>query len=54
MNKRKIITKCILLLYDIAAVLAASFLALLVRFDLQFSKVPPEYLEEMADAREDV
>ena len=40
MSKRKILTKCILGLYDVAAVIAASILALIVRFDLQFSKVP--------------
>ena len=47
MNKRKIITKCILVIYDIAAVVAASYLALLVRFDLHFSKIPDEYLDMM-------
>ena len=47
MSKRKIITKCILVIYDIAAVVAASYLALLVRFDLNFSKIPDEYLDMM-------
>ncbi len=47
MSKRKILTKCILGLYDVAAVIAASILALIVRFDLQFSKVPKEYLDVM-------
>ena len=47
MSKRKIITKIILILYDTAAVTAASFLALLVRFDLQYSKVPEEYRSVM-------
>ena len=47
MSKRKILTKIILILYDAAAVTAASFLALLVRFDLQYSKVPDEYSSVM-------
>ncbi|MCR4837327.1 MAG: polysaccharide biosynthesis protein [Eubacterium sp.] len=47
MSKRKIITKIILILYDTGAVTAASFLALLVRFDLQYSKVPEEYRSVM-------
>ena len=44
MKKRKILTKCILILFDVAAVIAAAFLSLVVRFDLQISKVPEEYL----------
>ena len=47
MSKRKILSKCILIIYDVLAVFAASYLALLVRFDLQLSKVPPEYLDIM-------
>ena len=47
MSKRKIISKCILIIYDLGAVLAASFLSLLVRFDLQTDKVPVEYMDMM-------
>ncbi len=47
MSKRKIISKCILIIYDLGAVLAASFLSLLVRFDLQADKVPAEYMDLM-------
>ena len=47
MSKRKIITKIILILYDTAAVVAASFLALLMRFDLAFAKIPDAYFKVM-------
>ena len=45
--KYKVFTKIFLVLYDTAAVIAASYLALLVRFDLQFSKIPEEYSSVM-------
>ena len=45
--KKNLLTKLFLIIYDVAAVVAASFLALLMRFDLQFSRVPDEYLSVM-------
>jgi len=42
--KKNLLTKIILVLYDIGAVILASYLSLLVRFDLQLSKVPDEYM----------
>ncbi len=42
--KKSLLTKIILVLYDIGAVILASYLSLLVRFDLQLSKVPDEYM----------
>ncbi|MBQ9872359.1 MAG: polysaccharide biosynthesis protein [Eubacterium sp.] len=47
MSKRKILTKLILFIYDAAAVVLASYLALLVRHDLQSAKVPKEYMDIM-------
>ena len=48
--KYKVFTKLFLVLYDTAAVIAASYLALLVRFDLQFSRIPEEYSSVMVKA----
>ena len=45
--KKNLLTKIILVLYDAGAVVLASYLSLLVRFDLQLSKVPDEYLSVM-------
>ena len=47
MKKKNLLTKVILILYDIGAVILASFLALLLRFDFQISKVPDEYMSVM-------
>ncbi len=45
--KKNLLTKIILVLYDAGAVVLASYMSLLVRFDLQLSKVPDEYLSVM-------
>ena len=45
--KKNLVTKLILLIYDAGAVVLASYLSLLVRFDLQWSKVPEEYQNVM-------
>ena len=45
-GKRIPASTVLLMLYDALAVFAAYFLALLVRFDFQFSRIPPIYFDE--------
>lgn len=42
-NKKLWLRRICLIVYDVFAVIAASYLALLIRFDFSFSKIPNEY-----------
>lgn len=46
-DKQLLIRRIFLMCYDMLAVFTASMLALLVRFDLHITSVPPEYLNEV-------
>ena len=46
-DKQLLIRRIFLMCYDMLAVFAASILALLIRFDLQISNIPSEYLNEV-------
>lgn len=43
-NNQLVLKKIILVIYDIFAIVAASVLALLIRFEGNYSAIPPEYL----------
>ena len=43
MPKNKRVRMIILMLADIVSIQICSFLALLIRFDLNIAKIPPEY-----------
>ena len=46
-KNQQIIKRALIILYDLVVVWAAGVLALLLRFDLSFSKIPVNYIENM-------
>lgn len=46
-DKQLFIRRIFLMCYDMLAVFTASMLALLIRFDFHFTKIPPEYINEV-------
>ena len=46
-DRQLFIRRVFLMCYDMLAVFAASMMALMIRFDLNFNNVPSEYLNEV-------
>ena len=44
---QQLIKRALIILYDLLVVLVAGVLALLLRFDLSFSKIPAYFMENM-------